>query len=222
MVSQKKATIFIGSSFEGKKYVEAIENEFFRDDFEVIPWYRIFDDPLIVTLETLEKLKNFDFAILLLTPDDIVTYRDEEKPTARDNVIFELGLLIGYIGRDRVFPLIPEKNDIRLPTDLLGTNPFPFHYSNKYKEIIEYQQAVSFSCNNIRSKINFMGKKTLTFGQRVGGYQSGIKFHDNLFYNENENSLGFRFAYAGEGDLIDANLTLMFEHIQLIEDSKYK
>lgn len=39
----------------------------------------------------------------------------------RDNVIFELGLFVGHIGKDRCFILIPDNSDeLRIPTDLIG------------------------------------------------------------------------------------------------------
>jgi CRP/FNR family transcriptional regulator, cyclic AMP receptor protein len=48
--------------------------------------------------------------------------RGKKKSSPRDNVIFELGLLMGALGRDRVFILKPKGVDVRIPTDLLGVN----------------------------------------------------------------------------------------------------
>ena len=44
--------------------------------------------------------------------------RADEAPTARDNVLFELGLFMGKLGRERTF-VVTEKS-VRLPTDLAG------------------------------------------------------------------------------------------------------
>lgn len=50
-------------------------------------------------IENLMKaVARFDFAILVLTPDDIVQSRSKELAGPRDNVIFELGLFMGNLG----------------------------------------------------------------------------------------------------------------------------
>lgn len=61
-----------------------------------------------------------DFAALVLTADDQTTSRGKKKASPRDNVIFELGLLMGALGRERVFILKPRNVDVRIPSDLLG------------------------------------------------------------------------------------------------------
>jgi len=44
--------------------------------------------------------------------------RDAEANAARDNVLFELGLFMGALGRERTY-VVNEKS-VRLPTDLAG------------------------------------------------------------------------------------------------------
>jgi hypothetical protein len=39
------------------------------------------------------------FAVLIITPDDVVSSRDIEAQAPRDNVMFELGLFMGRLGR---------------------------------------------------------------------------------------------------------------------------
>ena len=67
-----------------------------------------------------------EFGIMVVTPDDKVVSRGECRDAPRDNVIFELGLLIGAIGRQRTFIVSPRKTDIKIPTDLLGVTPLSF------------------------------------------------------------------------------------------------
>lgn len=68
----------------------------------------------------IEKAPEYDFGIAVFTPDDKVIYRDHSLQAPRDNVIFELGLCIGFLGRERGF-VVHQKNDKpKIPTDLLG------------------------------------------------------------------------------------------------------
>jgi len=72
-------------------------------------------------IEKLEANVDVDFAVVLLTPDDIGYSKNEEdqkKNRARQNVVLELGLFIGILGRSRVCALY--KGDIELPSDFQG------------------------------------------------------------------------------------------------------
>jgi predicted nucleotide-binding protein len=64
------------------------------------------------------------FAVILLTPDDQGGLRTEKgrelKPRARQNVVFEFGLLRRLIGRSRVAALVPEDEEPESPSDLSG------------------------------------------------------------------------------------------------------
>lgn len=72
-------------------------------------------------IEKFESYSDVDFAIVLLTPDDIVAPKSKSsrgKPPARQNVIFELGYFAGKIGRDRV--CLIYKEGVEIPTDYEG------------------------------------------------------------------------------------------------------
>lgn len=72
-------------------------------------------------IEKLEKHTDVGFAIVLYTECDIggVKSKPEDlKPRARQNVIFEHGLLIGKIGRANVVALV--KGDVEIPNDISG------------------------------------------------------------------------------------------------------
>ena len=119
----KQARIFIASSKEGLDIAMAIGNLLVKKlglQADVRLWTREFE--LSKTyIESLEKAaKENDFAILVMTPDDITTSREKEKLSPRDNVIFELGLFMGCLSRERCFIVHEKRPDLKLPTDLLG------------------------------------------------------------------------------------------------------
>lgn len=84
----------------------------------------------MTVIEKLEKHLDVGFAFVLLTPDDVgesVENKDNLKPRARQNVVFEFGLFVGKLGRDRVRCLY--KGGVELPSDLQGLVYFPFNSS---------------------------------------------------------------------------------------------
>ncbi|MFK3990504.1 MULTISPECIES: TIR domain-containing protein [unclassified Psychrobacter] len=72
-------------------------------------------------IEKLEKHTDVGFAIVLYTACDVGGVRskpEDLKPRARQNVVFEHGLLIGKIGRANVVALV--KGDLEIPNDISG------------------------------------------------------------------------------------------------------
>jgi predicted nucleotide-binding protein len=82
----------------------------------------------------IEKLERFSddavgFAVVLATPDDEGHKRDrpdEKKFRARQNVILELGLLLGKLGRSKVAILIKNQDQMERPSDIQGLIYLPF------------------------------------------------------------------------------------------------
>lgn len=75
------------------------------------------------SLTIIEKLERdaaaIGFCFILYTPDDIGALQHEEpRPRARQNVIFEHGLVIGILGRGRTCAIIT--GDVELPSDVHG------------------------------------------------------------------------------------------------------
>lgn len=72
-------------------------------------------------IEKLEHYTNVDFAVVLLTPDDIGARESDKenlKPRARQNVILELGYMMAKLGRNNVCALL--KDTVEKPTDYDG------------------------------------------------------------------------------------------------------
>lgn len=123
--------VFVASSSEGLDVVDAVHKLLQRalsEKADVRPWPGEFQ--LTNTyIESLERLLDTsDFAVLVLTPDDLTTSREAERLSPRDNVVFELGLFFGRLGRERCF-LIHRDLDLKLPSDLLGIEPAKFSVS---------------------------------------------------------------------------------------------
>ena len=112
--------VFIGSSVEGLGVAEAIafDLQFFAD---VTLWDQGVFHLSQGTLAALqEAAETSDFAILILTADDVTTRRGQTYVTARDNVIFELGFFMGHLGPERTFIVYSRDNSPTLPSDLAG------------------------------------------------------------------------------------------------------
>lgn len=77
-------------------------------------------------IEKLEGHLDVDFAVVLLTPDDVgalATSPDQVRPRARQNVVLELGLFLAALSRRRVCAL--HKGDVELPSDYDGVVYIP-------------------------------------------------------------------------------------------------
>lgn len=73
-------------------------------------------------IEKLEHFTDVGFGIVLYTPDDVgeeFANKDQLQPRARQNVVFEHGLLIGKLERNRVLPLVSD-HSVELPSDING------------------------------------------------------------------------------------------------------
>lgn len=112
--------VFIGSSSEAMDVCRAVQQELERG-FEVTIWDQ---DVFRLTYDAIDslcaELDSSDAGVFVLTPDDLTERRGQFDFTVRDNVIFELGMFIGRLGRNRTFMLAPIESDIRLPSDLIG------------------------------------------------------------------------------------------------------
>lgn len=112
--------MFIGSSGEGLPVARALQAEL-EFDADVTIWSQGVFGLSQATLETLTaSVREYDFAVLVLTPDDVVTKRDSTQSAPRDNVVFEAGLFIGALGRGRAFFVVNREEAIDLPSDLAG------------------------------------------------------------------------------------------------------
>lgn len=150
-----KPSLFIGSSSEGLEVAEAVE-AVLQDSAEVTLWKDGVFGLNQNYLDSLVKVaESFDFAVLVVTPDDVTDSRGFERNSPRDNVLFEIGLFMGQLGKDRAFIIYNSDKDIKLPSDLAGISHAIFHDRNDEN----IRAAVRPACLEIKEVIKKLKKK---------------------------------------------------------------
>ncbi|MGV9860623.1 nucleotide-binding protein [Gordonia sp. NPDC003425] len=118
--------LFIGSSAEGRVVahnLQAVLED--RKVCEVEVWDQGVFEPGGYALDSLlEVAARSDYAVLVASPDDVTTSRDNTSASVRDNIILEFGLFLGVLGRSRTYLL--ATGDVKLPTDTLGLTRLPY------------------------------------------------------------------------------------------------
>jgi Predicted nucleotide-binding protein containing TIR-like domain len=148
-----KPRLFIGSSTEGKDIADTLQLGL-DYDVETTVWHQgVFG----LSQGNLESLVNasrqYDFAALVLTPDDLKSKRGHLSGSPRDNVIFELGLFMGALGRDRTFIVYCRDNELDLPSDLAGVTSATF----AKRTDDNLQGALGSVCTQIKNAIKSCG-----------------------------------------------------------------
>jgi hypoxanthine phosphoribosyltransferase len=113
------ARVFIGSSTEALALAQALEAEL-AARFDVNLWTRLGEAGNTVTAMLTQATRTNDFAIIILTADDVTVSRDVAAPAPRDNLIFELGWFMSAFGPRRSFFVVEEAVKTKLPSDLHG------------------------------------------------------------------------------------------------------
>lgn len=126
----EKPRVFIGSSSEALAVAQAIHANLEHQCFCEIWTHGVFGINKLPLESLLSVASHTDYAIIVFHPDDFVTTRGKRKNTPRDNVIFELGLFIGRLGKDRTCFVQPRGIDIKIPSDLVGLIPAAYDPSH--------------------------------------------------------------------------------------------
>ena len=172
-----KPRVFIGSSSEGLE-VAGLVKSFLSPAYDCVVWNEDVFKANDNFLETLLKAASlFDFGIMVFSSDDETIVRHKMFDTPRDNVMFEFGLFLGRVGRERAFVI--QEEGCHLPSDLLGiTIP-------SYKKIIDAlgkKQIVLDSLEGILVKVKKRMDDSVRLGQ-LGLLPStvlAIGYYDNF------------------------------------------
>jgi hypothetical protein len=126
-VTERPAT-FIGSSSEGVAVADAVKANL-ASYTDCTVWHEDVFLPGQFYFEALEQaLDRMDYAILVATPDDLLTKRHVANFTMRDNVLLELGLFMAKLGRRRTYLMSPRDRPIHIPSDLLGVETVTYDF----------------------------------------------------------------------------------------------
>src|SRR4051794_30775000 len=99
-----KPTLFIGSSSNRLPIANSLK-QILTECAEVTVWKEAPEFRMgLSILDGLIKVGEvYDFALLLFGQDDVAMMGGEELQTVRDNVLFELGLFMGHMGKGSAF-----------------------------------------------------------------------------------------------------------------------
>lgn len=111
------------------------------------------DDKGLTVIEKFEANADVcDFAVILLSPDDMAFKVNDDpqsaKFRARQNVILELGYFVGKLGREKVLPLVKNAptGELEIPSDYAGVVYTPYDVSGGWKmKLFQYLRANGYT-----------------------------------------------------------------------------
>ena len=195
-----KTSIFIGSSSESLKIAEAIQLNLSKDPSIpalVVPWTQgVFSPGNYILEDLLAEIQKSQFAVFVFGTDDTVYSRKKKYATVRDNVLFEMGLFMGALGKDRVFFMIPKTDgyDYKKPSDLYGVTFTTYDPKDVDRNA---SAAVGPACTQIKEKMKAIGFAS-TSGEgieRFGDFPSFDSLSKDLL--KNTNTLTTCFIHSG-------------------------
>lgn len=149
--------VFVGSSSETLRVAQAIAGKLGSENIEPIVWSMggVFGASQF-PIESLDaQVEDADFAALVLGADDVVISRERESSAPRDNVVFELGLFMGAIKRERTYLVVPNGLDVKIPSDLLGITQLRYEGDDSIPPALR----VVTACDELKRLINKLGPK---------------------------------------------------------------
>jgi hypothetical protein len=199
-----KKRLFIGSARESLDVAYAVQEELDRA-LEVTVWTQGIFEPTRTTMESLtEQPQKFDAALFVFTPDDMTILRGEPKRIVRDNVIFELGLFVGALGRKQSFILVPRRSeDLHLPSDLAGVVPLDY---DPHRQDGNLNAAVGPACNKVKKMlIPGYGSTMAGGGNDTNTLESRLLSRPHrLFFNPPAKG-SKRIVFGPEGVIVEGN-----------------
>lgn len=129
--------VFIGSSREGLPQAGLVRKHLENLDLDAMTWQSNVFSPSMTTVESLGRtIAESAYAIFVFTADvfEAGDVFDDTTARPRDNVIFELGMFIGGLGRQKVALLVSP--GVELPSDLLGVSHIKMDKEGKWADLL--------------------------------------------------------------------------------------
>jgi len=189
-----KPSVFIGSSSEGLEFARAIRG-LLSDAAQVTLWNEGFFRPGNTFIDTLvNALPRFDFAALVLTADDLVRSRELESLGPRDNVLFELGLFMGRLGRARTFLVHQSGANLKIPSDLSGVTAATYEWPRADGN---YKSAMGGACDSLRDVIRDLGFAEVKTAQVVNDLSARQQQQERQLLEHRDAIRSLQFALQG-------------------------
>lgn len=152
--------VFICSSAENVFVAEQIQLGLSHHPSVVRVWTDQVFGPMKHTMEDLEReVIKADFAIAVVMGEDVVRTRKRQTAIPRDNVIFELGLFMGQLGRHRTIMIVPRGINLKLPSDLLGITPLMYSPPTNPTDASILAAALGPVCTQLRTTFDAHGPR---------------------------------------------------------------
>ena len=152
--AREKIKLFVISSKESMGVARAIQNALQYDDFVTTVWTDgVFRAGSSALQSLLDAVDDSDFAVAIAHADDMTNFRGTEWPAPRDNVVFELGLFMGRLGKERAILMEPRERDVKLPSDLAGVTTITY----RYEKSADAAALMAPACNDLRAHILRLG-----------------------------------------------------------------
>jgi CRP/FNR family cyclic AMP-dependent transcriptional regulator len=151
---REKVGVFIISTAEGAAVARVIEKAFEPDSCKVVVWTNGAFQSSRYAIENLERvLDQSDVAIAIATGDTLAESRDGRECSPRDSLIFELGFLMGRLGRQRAFLVEARGDEVKLAPERAGINTITY----KHAEDEDLMPALAPACRRLRDIIRDLG-----------------------------------------------------------------
>lgn len=176
--------VFLGSSTAALPVARAIQS-----NLKEVAHVEIWDEPGVFELgeqfmtSLSQALGKYDFAVIVMTPEDEVRAEGANAmKVMRDNVLIELGLFVGGLGRDRTFLVCDDDPQLKIPDDIKGLK---FASYSKPRDATLYASALKSACAEISHAITQRGRAATLRQiqesiQRLARYSMSSAIFDHL------------------------------------------
>jgi hypothetical protein len=167
---KQKPRVFIASSAEQISVAHALQTNLQKDTEPTVWDQGVFKLSSTAVESLVNQLDRSDASIFVFGPDDVTKIRSRKHSSVRDNVVFELGLFIGRLGRHRCFIVVPNNTrDLRIPSDLIGMTYADYDADRSDKNLVA---ALRPACNQIVSQLRDDGDATEREKDSVVAFES--------------------------------------------------